>query len=348
MATYFKVLIKGLLNDGHTVYLAAMNNDKQAFDEFEKLGARLINIPTSTNRPAALYQFTKTLSRFLQNTDIDIIHSHHRLTHFVAKILGRRFGLPRLLTFHFINHNHKLVSKLWANEFITVPSVAFKKHLIEFQGLKKANIQVIYNTIGKEFNVDDKCLRELKGCTFTEDKFYVTFVGRLSYEKGVDVLIESIPMVNAKEPGIAFRIFGSGDENEKLRKLCIKQKLDPKQLLRGTNFNINELLSLSDLAVIPSRNESFSLFALECMRAGAPVIATSVGGIPEVIENGETGLLIEPDNPVKLAESILRLYRDEKLRDQFAQKGRERFENVFSIDEFHQAHIKKYKEVIRA
>lgn len=125
-----------------------------------------------------------------------------------------------------------------------------------------------------------------------------------------------------------------------------KNNLNADLILHGINSNINELLSLTDLCVIPSRSESFSLFALESMRAGKPVVATNVGGIPEVITDGKTGLLSEPDNPGLLAENILKLYHETELRKRFGQNGRQEFERKFSIDKFYDAYINKYKQLV--
>lgn len=351
VATFMKILSSGWHKQGHAVYLITADDgtNQKVREEFRKKGIQVLTVPYSTRRPVLLYRFVKAILALAGHTKIDIMHSQHRLTHFAALIAGKLKRIPRLLTFHAFKKDHKLLTNFWQNEPVTVPSRALKKRYIDGYGFDPEQIQVIHNSIAPGYHVDEALVSQFKQDMFSNpDLFYVMYVGRLSYEKGVDVLIKSIPRVKGQESGIAFCIFGSGEEEKKLKKLCRKHSLDPSRLFYGTNPNINELLSLADVSVLPSRIENFSLFALESLRAGTPVVASNVGGMPELIEDRKTGLLVEPESPDDLAEGILKMYQDKKMRKQFARRGRERLTEQFSIDAFHRSYIQKCKQIIKA
>jgi glycosyltransferase involved in cell wall biosynthesis len=134
------------------------------------------------------------------------------------------------------------------------------------------------------------------------------FVGRLSVEKGVDLLIRSAAVL--QDQGIAFhlRIAGSGLDAESLRLQTTAMKLDERVEFLGTvpRKNLGALYQSADVLCVPSRSEPFGIVVLEAMAAGVAVVATRVGGIPYVVEDGVTGLLCPADDPVALAAALRR------------------------------------------
>ncbi len=348
VATFLKTLCRGLTERGYTIYLITADDGKNSktIQEFREYEVRVFTVPYSENKLICYYLFLKSALKLIKNKNIDLIHSHTRLTHFVAITAGKMKRLPRLLTLHIFKKDYKRLINRWKKEFITVPSKALKKHLIDYYGLNEERVQVIPNAVAPDFEVNEKLVSLFKKNTFTRpDAFYVCYIGRFTPEKGVDTLIKSIPDISKRNPNIAFRIFGWGPEKTALKEICHNHDLDPELIFKGTNTNVNELLSAADLCVIPSRSESFSLLALEAMRAGTPVVATGVGGLPEVIKDGETGLLIEPDDPKALAEAILKLYNNEEMRKEFSRNGKVRFNQAFSIDKFYESYITEYSNL---
>ena len=346
VATYLKALSKGMMERNHTVWLmtAADDGNRKIIKDFTSYGIRVVTIPNSRNRLITVWRFIKNLFQFLKENSIDVIHSHHRLVNLAGIIVSKMIDVPHLLTLHVFKDDHKLLLKRWKNEWLTVPSHALKNHLVRHYGFKEDHVEVIHNVIKADFDVDEKQKASIKKKMFDDSgKFYVSYVGRISHAKGVDILVESIPLVKEHHPEVEFRIFGTGDELPKLKRRCRKLGLESGRIFRGTTHYVNEILSLTDLCVIPSRSESFCLFALECMRAGKPVIASRAGGIPEVIIDGETGLLVEPEDPEALARSIIKIYENRNLGQLLGRNGYQRFKEAFPLEQFYNAYESKYQ-----
>jgi len=158
-------------------------------------------------------------------------------------------------------------------------------------------------------------------------------VGRLTWQKGLPNLLYSIKILESKGYRITYRVIGSGSEFEHL--LFLSKELNIQnsvQFLRELpSKEILNVFSLSDIFIQPSLSESFGVSILEAMSFGLPVISTTVGGIPEIIQNGETGLLISPGNPEELADSIILLINDSILKKNIITKSQNLIKNKFSL-----------------
>ncbi|NLW86657.1 MAG: glycosyltransferase family 4 protein [Planctomycetes bacterium] len=183
------------------------------------------------------------------------------------------------------------------------------------------------------------------------------FIGRLSPEKGVHRLIEALQLVLKRRPGATLRIIGS--ESKTPREMLVRLSKDPMvrgldrfygkagymEQLRGMmppetasrvqfagrcdNDKLSDAIADSDLVVLPSLSDTFPLTILEAMACGRAVVATRVGGCPEEVEHGKTGLIVEPDNPAALADAMVTLLEDDELRNSMGVAGRERAEHLF-------------------
>lgn len=349
VATYLKILCKALMESGHRVYLltAADEENQKIIEEFTTYGIRVLTIPKRENRILTFCNLIWHSYKFVKQQPVDIMHSHHRLANFAGITLNRLTSVPHLITFHVIKGDYRLLHKLWRNEYVTVPSEASKKQLVEHYKLPEERVRVIHNTIQPEMKINPEKKQLLERTVFGDpEKFYIGFVGRISSAKGVDVLLKSIPQVQAECPDVEFRIFGDGEQFSNLKKRSSDMGLDSDRLFQGPTSNVNEVLSLLDLCVIPSRSESFCLFALECFRAGNPVVATNVGGIPEIITHNKTGLLTNVDDPDELAKNIIKLCKNKSLANKLAMNGRKEFEKRFPAQTFCQKYIEQYEFLI--
>ncbi|MBN1585465.1 glycosyltransferase family 4 protein [Candidatus Uhrbacteria bacterium] len=171
----------------------------------------------------------------------------------------------------------------------------------------------------------------------------VLFVGRLSQEKGVEVLIRAASLYR----GVPFRIVGSGPEEGRLKSLASDLKADNVVFVgqkEGTEL-LDEYANCR-LLVVPSEwYEVFGLVSLEGMAHGKPVIASRIGGLPEVVRDGETGVLTEAGNPVELAEAIYELWKSPETCEEMGRAGRRRIETVFTPERFYQGLKDAYAKV---
>jgi len=162
---------------------------------------------------------------------------------------------------------------------------------------------------------------------------YVLYVGRLSYRKGLFDLIDAAEEIIPKY-GVKFFIVGKGEWEGIVKRKVKESGLENDILFKG-HVNREELITLyqhATIFVMPSRYESGPLTVLEAMSCGKPVIATSVGIVPEVIENMHSGVIVQPNSPHELAESIAMLLTDEQLKDNIGKNARKTVEKKYTWD----------------
>ena len=152
---------------------------------------------------------------------------------------------------------------------------------------------------------------------------YVLFVGGNMQRKGLPILIQAAARVLEDFPDTQFWIVGKDQAEPKMRNLCNKWQVASSFHFLGWQLQVDllKLYAQADVFTIPSLIEAFGVVFLEAMSAGVPVIGTNVGGIPEIIQDGQNGLLVPPSNPMALAETIVELLRDKTLKEKFQCAG---------------------------
>ena len=156
-------------------------------------------------------------------------------------------------------------------------------------------------------------------------------VARLSPEKGIDTLLRAVPLVVAECPDFRLEIAGDGPCREALQGIVSELHLGDVVRFLGTVRDVPSLLSRARLFILSSLTEGISLTLLEASARGLPIVATNVGGNPEVVADGVTGLLVPPSAPDAMAASVLRLWTEPDLRGRMGRAGRLRVEERFDI-----------------
>jgi glycosyltransferase involved in cell wall biosynthesis len=170
-------------------------------------------------------------------------------------------------------------------------------------------------------------------------------VGRLRAPKDFVTLVRAMA---ALEPGAArLRIAGDGPDRPALEAEIDRLGLTERVELLGTRDDVPELLAGSDVFVLASDSEGLPMSVLEAMAAGLPVVASAVGGIPELVRDGETGTLVRPGDSAVLARAIERIVSDPVLRDRLGEAGRHRVEQEFSLERFEREHLELYRNRAR-
>ncbi len=170
-------------------------------------------------------------------------------------------------------------------------------------------------------------IRESLG--FGRDQFIVGFVGRLDRAKGADLLVEAAALLRNEGSSRCFLIIGAGPERERLERRIRKLDLDRTVILAGLHENPATMMRAFDAGMVPSRREAFGIAALEMMRMRVPVIASPVGGLPELIQDGRTGIILPQLSPEAIAQAVRKLEEDAVLRETL---GRNAFEHASSFD----------------
>jgi len=165
----------------------------------------------------------------------------------------------------------------------------------------------------------------------------IAMVGTLRTVKGHDVLIDAAPALLARHPDLHFDIIGGGPLLGALRERAETRNVAAAFTFYGHREDVAERLAESDLVVMPSRSEGLPNAILEAMAAGRPVVASAVGGIPEVVQDGVTGVLVPPADPAALARAIEALADDPRRADALGIAARAAAESTFSFDRMVQA-----------
>ncbi len=256
-----------------------------------------------------------------------IIHSRSKL--YVTEHLVP----PEYKPYLFIKFIKKfLYSKLDAS--ITV-SNKNKETLIKNFDLPENKIRVIYNCIDIDHikNYDSEIVKELRH-KFSINNSSLVFgtVGRLHKQKGHECLINASKEVIEKIPNSLFLFVGQGKLKDQLIRKINDKNISEHFRIVGYQENLPEILALIDIFVLPSISEGFPFSVLEAMAARKPVIATNVGGIPEIITNNVNGILVGPMDSDALAKAMILLAKDEKKRDHFAESGNKKILENFSLE----------------
>ena len=165
----------------------------------------------------------------------------------------------------------------------------------------------------------------------------ILYVGYLDQRKGVHTLIEATESLHKSIPGLKVMIVGSGPEKNGLEKLIDKLNLQSTVSLTGrlSKEELEDAYASARIVVVPSIwPEVFGLVAAEALIRGIPVVASNIGALPEIVDDGQTGLLFEPNNSVDLVAKIIDIYGNEELIKKFSQSGSMEVRNNYSIDNY--------------
>jgi glycosyltransferase involved in cell wall biosynthesis len=152
---------------------------------------------------------------------------------------------------------------------------------------------------------------------------FVLFAARLHFVKGVDVLIKAMSRIVKRLPRVKLIICGEGEEEPNLKKLTSDLKLSKNVVFLGFKPDVDGYMKGCLFLVHPSRYEPMGMALLEAMAYGKPVVASKVGGIPEIVHDGETGFLVPPEDPDALAEAMVKLLSDPVCRKRMGEKCKE-------------------------
>jgi len=224
--------------------------------------------------------------------------------------------------------------------------IPFARELESF-GVKAGRLTVQHNSIQPFVPGPEEKVKELKAkLALTSDNFTLISVGRLSREKGHADLIEAMALVQASSRNpVRLVIVGDGPERAALRSKVAALKLEQSVIFEGFQSDVTPYYQIADMAVLPSHSEGSPYALLESMAAGVPALATSVGGVPEIAKDNETGFLVERECPERLGARILELMEDEALRHRVSRAAKERV-NDFNPETYRKNLTQLYLRVL--
>jgi glycosyltransferase involved in cell wall biosynthesis len=266
-----------------------------------------------------------------------VVHTLHGLPEEIAAELGRTTpssppGVSRLRTAWLRSGYLRLESALGRLGVVVVPSEAMRGYLVD-RGFPATRVRVVHHGIA---------LRTVEPLPTREElPLVVGVAGNLEYWKGVDLLIEACGRLGDR---VRLEVYGDGGLRTELERTAERLGVDAR--FHGWVEDLPGVFSGLDVFALPSRAENAPLVVLEAMASGVPVVAARVGGVPELVEDGDSGLLFEPENVEALTGAIDSLMRSPSLRARLGQDGRDRIATHFRPQQAAEALVALYEQVI--
>lgn len=327
----------------HGVFIASKDNGA-LLDEFEVLGIKnypLLDVQSKIPHKVAINVIR--VIKIVKEQKIDIIHSHHRMTTLIAKIVSIFLGVKVIHTQHAILSDKKKLTKIILKNIpIFAVSNAVKDNLIYECKIKASNIYVVYNAIDNtkyNFKIEDKIINYKRN-----DYFLIGCISRITKNKGIDVLIESAKILHSKNKKVKFFIIGDGDEKTYLEGYCRKCNLDNIEFI-GFRKNVMDYIDYFDLVVQPSFREGLGLTAIEAISRSRTVVASNIPGLNEVIINNYNGMLFPCGDYIKLTSIIENLYLDRNKLNIISKNGFEHYVENFDLSKYLNKHLYFYKSL---
>ena len=287
------------------------------------------------------------LIKYLKRMGADLVHTQLEFANILGTISAKCLRLPSVCTIHVmpsldIKTKSKLHQKLewfvlkyFCDRVISVSEEAREYHL-HISGAYPDQVATIYNGIdlsgflSLDWELERVNVREELGIPM--DAKVLTTVAVLRPQKGIQYMIRALPAVMASNPNAYYLIVGDGPHRSTLIEEVRKAKVNDRVIFAGMRKDVPRLLSASDIFVLPTLTEALPTVLAEAMAAKLPIVASRVGGIPEMINNKQNGCLVEPEDLAGLANACMHLLNDAKERATLGAEGWNIVNQKFNIE----------------
>ena len=338
-------LAEELRRRGHRVVPIVPRDEKRGVWLYDTLSARGFAPEAFHMTSPYDWRLFRQLASIIRQRQVDVLHSHEFYMGVAGGLVAKVLGRGHVITMHGSHYfaERKLraralrfVAKL--GDGIVGVSAATAKELHDVLGLGPDVVHRIDNGIAFEAGDAAAPRRELG---LRDGEQLILSIGRLSPEKGHAVMVKALAELAASADGVPpwrAAIAGGGPEEAPVGALVESAGLGARVRLLGRREDVSSLHAAADIFVLPSLSEGLPLALLEAMNAGAAIVASDVGGIPEVVTHGETALLCPPGDPSALAATIRRLLGDPGERKRLGAAARrlvrERYDIAKMVDQY--------------
>jgi glycosyltransferase involved in cell wall biosynthesis len=335
------LLMEGLKDKGHKNFLITPKNSlltKKASSFAEVI------FPINPRRIFDVFNIFK-ICRFIDFSQADVLHLHTSHSLLIGGVAGRIKDAPIVFTkrVDFPIKGRFKYNRL--TDKIIAISQAVKDVLIR-GGIEEDKITVVHSGIDtKKFDGVQKAEHLFREFNIPKKNLVVGTIAHLTDHKGHIYLLQAIPKILKEIPNCLFLFVGEGELKESLigkaRILGIKDRV----IFTGFREDIPKILSILDLFVLPSHLEGLCTSLMDALYMQVPIVATTAGGIPEVIDNGRTGLLVPPKDPNALTEAVVKLMKDEDKKTVFAKRGKKKVSEKFTASKMVEGVEKVYLSI---
>lgn len=338
-------LAKGLDKMRFNPIVCCLNDKGEFANELEDIGIKVIPM---YKKGKFDYRLIGRLTNLMREEKIDIVHTHLFGANLWGRVAAIKAKVPVIIA---TEHNVDFYKRLYhfiIDKFLSISTdriIAVSNKVKKFyvnRGIKPDKIEVIYNGIKTDgYRIDELGRLEVKKeFGIEDDEILLGVIGRLVEQKGHKYLFEALNMLDGRYK-IKLLVVGEGPLLENLRSQIAGLKLEDKVIFTGLRKDVARILKDIDILVMPSLREGLPIIALEAMAAGKPIVATNVGGNPEVILEEETGFLVPAKDYLALSKAIERLIQYKELAKKMGENGYNRVKNHFSIEKM----VKETEEI---
>ena len=336
---------------------AILLNEGRLASKLRRLG---IDVTVVDETRFGAFGILASLTRFLRDNQIDLVHTHRYKDSVLGTIAAKLAGVPHVIrTVHGLREPmtgwdhlkfraYEALDKLMLVCFADLV-IAVSKRMAETlrdSGYRPTMVTHIHNGIDLRKVIARRRPEDVKRDLGIDARtILIGTVGRLSPVKGHASFLRAARLILEQQPGARFLIVGGGPLEHELIASASQLQLDGACLFLGPRVDVYELMSAMDTFVLPSLDEGIPMAILEAMALGKPVVATAVGGLPEVVQHRVTGLLVAPGDERALADACLELARDREWAHSLGAQARRAVEEGFSHEQNGRALIDAYRSV---
>ena len=312
----------------------------QYVDELQKCGVKHYTMPDIDKKnPFLMLICLFKIWGVVREENIDVIHTHHRMAAFYARIVSILTGKKCVYTAHNVFYNRKKLSRIsFKGSKIVAVGDGVKKNLVEEFEIPEKDIVVVHNTVQAiKSGTDNQELAELK----KQGKCLIGTIGRITKQKGMDVFLKAMSPLIAQNKNIVAVIVGDGEDRESIKQLAKELDIMGNVVFLGYQRNVLDIIGQLEFAVLASRWEGLPLTPIEVFSQGKTIVASDISGNNEVITDKVTGLLCKMDDVADFSHKIGSLIEDDTLKTKLEVNAKECYNEKYEYSIF----IDKYNAV---
>jgi glycosyltransferase involved in cell wall biosynthesis len=293
--------------------------------------------------------FAYRLSQFIKDQKPDLVHCHSRRGADILGGLAASFAdVPAVVSRRVDNTEMRVMAAIRYRPFHKVIAISEAiAEVLRDRGVEEERLEIIRSAVDvDEFSGDVDCAAVRADFGLTPDDFVIAAAGQLIPRKGHQFLLQAVADLKDRYPRIRLVVFGEGYLNNQLRAQAGSLGLGDVVQFAGFREDLDSYVSCFDLFAHPALAEGLGVAALKAAAAGVPVVGFAAGGLVEAVADGQTGLLVAPEDGDALAAAIAKIIDNPELGKEFGKAGRERMQKEFSIATMADRHVGLYESLL--
>ena len=305
----------------------------------------------SFRRVGDFLRIVRRLSRFVQDQEVRIIHAFGFASSIFATIIARRWGTRVIVSVRNVHGWERLGNRMifqivlpWADAVLSNSEIG-RRAILKHTRCRPERVRVISNHVEPPAPDAEK-RDEIRNDLRMRDYTIIGMIANIKMIKNPDLFLRVAFRICETHARSAFLLIGGGNRIEELRSQVHQHGLADRIRLLGKVTDVHPFLRVLDVLMLTSNSEGKPMSLLEGMSHGLPVVATRVGGIPELVEDGENGFLFQPGDEIAATEAVSRLVLDTELRQRMSESSKRKFDSDLNIEVIKHQMEKFYDQVM--